>query len=190
MKIRLVVYQLLGHLYAIKIGDAVPGEYCFDNQTQKIHLITEENKNEAFSHSCGIIVMTTDESLVGLPDVSKEIWNGYDNDSKVTFTYEPHKLKPKSKRRFEAVESVVTSLDNDPDTIFVFTHESNINRHTASDYRIMSHHKTREGAQKALEAHRNDELEDYIKTYGLIGEVCMPFGDSQAWKVKAIKLQE
>jgi hypothetical protein len=72
-------------------------------------------------------------------------------------------------------------------TLYAFTYNPMIHE---SGYITVSIHRTREGAEKAMEWHRNECRNEWAEIYKAVhrAEIDHPFDAFQSWKVEEIKI--
>ena len=71
-----------------------------------------------------------------------------------------------------------------PDTLYAFLYNPMIHE---SGYITVSIHRTREGAEKALEWHKKEHIEETIEDYGKYDEEWDTFRD---WRISEITIQD
>lgn len=72
-------------------------------------------------------------------------------------------------------------------TVYAFEYTDNVHE---SAMGVISLHKTYEGAQKALEFHKETERKEYEQLHNERFKLDFPFGNFESWRVREIEVHE
>ena len=205
MKKRIVIYNHLEILFAIEIISPDVGEYGYDNKAMRIIRVVPDIVEPApypisgiheysiaqVHAGCGKIVATTSTVLYDLPRIPKGIIEQF-SKGKISFRVDLREKKDLMKFRgstpeYELVEDSEEKLLVEEEYVYKALYCPGVYE---SAYCTLSIHRTKEGAEKALELHKKeiyDEYKGYMKQHA---QSFKKFADDKDWSVKSTKLEE